>query len=94
MDPSDIGFLKAVVAFALVAGTGLSAVRLWLRARTQPLPELDRIVEALREDNARLQAELGARMAELEERVDFAERRLVQEREAPRLPPSLLRTPV
>jgi hypothetical protein len=94
MDPSDIGFLKAVVAFVLIAGTGLSAVRLWLRARAQHPPELDRIVEALREDNARLHAELGARMAEMEERVDFVERRLVREREAPRLPPSPLRTPV
>jgi hypothetical protein len=94
MDPSDIGFLKAVVAFALVAGTALSAAWLWLRARTRPLPDADRIVEALREDNARLQADLGARMAELEERVDFAERRLVQEREGRRLPSSPVRTPV
>jgi hypothetical protein len=94
MDPTDIGFLKAVVAFVLVAGTCLSAARLWLRARARPLPELDRIVESLRAENAELHAELGARMAELEERVDFAERRLIQEREGTRLPPTPLRTPV
>lgn len=94
MDPNDVGFIKAVVAFVLVAATCLSAARLWLRARPRPLPELDRIVEALRAENAELREELGARMAELEERVDFAERRSVQEREPTRLPPTPLRTPV
>ena len=56
---------------------------------------MDKIIEALREENAQLQAELGTRMAELEERIDFAERRLVQERQASRLPePPKARTPV
>lgn len=94
MDPSNIAFVKGVIAFLLVAGTAMSGFWLWIRARARPRAEVDRIVEALREDHAQLQAELGTRMAELEERVDFMERRLVQERESARLPQPPTRTPV
>jgi hypothetical protein len=84
MDPSDVAFIKGAIAFVLVAGTGISVFWLRLRARRLGRPEVDRIVEALREENAALQAELGERMGELEERVDFVERRVVQ---PPRLEP-------
>ncbi|HTR21079.1 MAG TPA: hypothetical protein VMH88_09525 [Gemmatimonadales bacterium] len=96
MDPSDVAFIKAVIAFLLCAGTGLTALRMWLRARAKPLPpgEPDSIVQGLREDAERLEAELGQRIVELEERLDFVERRLVQERESPRLPEPEARTPV
>ena len=95
MDPSDVVFVKAVIAFVLVAGTGVGTFWLWLRSRAGHPANLDRAIEGLREENAQLQAELAARMAELEERVDFTERRLVQERQAAPLPqPPKARTPV
>jgi hypothetical protein len=93
MDPSDVGFIKAVVAFILVAGTGFTALRMWLRAR-QSLPPADQLLDAVRAENAQVQADLEARMAELEERLDFTERRLVQEAALKRLPDPPVHTPV
>lgn len=86
MSPEDVLFFKAIIAFVLVAGTGMTAFWLWLRARGRSAPDLTKALDAVREENAQLHADLNARMAELEERVDFAERRLVAEREVARLP--------
>jgi hypothetical protein len=95
MGPGDVFFVKAVIAFVLVAGTGMTGFWLWLRARARATPDLSKLLDSVREENAQLQADLNARMAELEERVDFTERRLVQDREAVRLPPPpKARTPV
>lgn len=95
MDPSNVAFVKSVIAFLLVAGTGVGTFWLWLRSRAKAPSDFDRTIEGLREENAQFQADLAARMAELEERVDFAERQLVQERQASRLPlPPKARTPV
>lgn len=94
MDQSTVAFVKAVIAFLLLAGTGMGAVWLWLRARDRPLPELERLVEELRAENAQMLAELGGRITELEERFDFTERRLVQERRTGELPSSRVPTPV
>ena len=94
MDPSDVAFIKGVIAFVVVAGTGMSAFWLWLRERRRGRPEVDRIVDALREENAALHTELGARMAELEERVDFVERRVVQAPKIDPLPRGRITTPV
>jgi hypothetical protein len=94
MDASTVAFVKGVIAFALLAGTGMTAFWLWLRARARPHPEFDRIVQDLREENAQLHAEFGARLAELEERLDFVERRLVQERAPAQLPSARIPTPV
>ena len=95
MSPSDIVFVKAVIAFLLLAGTGMTGFWLWLRARGRAAPDLSKFLDAVREENAQLQADLSARIAELEERVDFTERRMVQEREPARLPqPPKARTPV
>ena len=94
MDPSDIAFVKGIIVFVLVAGAGLRAMRIWLEARRQGRPELDGVVQALREENAALQAELGNRMFELEERVDFVERRMVQARKPEALPEPRIVTPV
>jgi hypothetical protein len=86
-----VPFLEGVVAFIVIAATAMSGVSLWLRVRAQRRPELDNSgTEGLREENA----ELRLRMAELEERVDFVERRLVQEQQPPRLPVEPERTPV
>ena len=95
MDRADIVFIEVVIAFVLVAGTGMTAFWLWLRARGRSAPDLSKVLDAVREENAQLHADLIARMVELEERVDFTERRLVAEREAARLPqPPKARTPV
>jgi hypothetical protein len=95
MGPGDVFFVKAVIAFVLVAGTGMTAFSLWLRARGRSTPDLNKLLDSVREENAQFQADLGARMTELEERIDFTERRLVQDREVARLPqPPKPRTPV
>lgn len=95
MSPGDIFFIKAVIVCVLVAGTGLTGFWLWLRARPRAAPDLSKLIDSLRSEHAQLAADLSARMAELEERVDFAERRLVQQREPVRLPqPQKHRTPV
>jgi len=35
MTPPDIVFIKVVIAFVLVAGTGMTGLWLWLRARAR-----------------------------------------------------------
>ncbi len=95
MGPGDVVFIKAAIAFVLVAGTGMTGFWLWLRARARAGPDLSKFLDSVREENAQLDADLSARIAELEERVDFTERRMVQEREPARLPqPPKARTPV
>ena len=95
MDRADIVFVEVVIAFLLVAGTGMTGFWLWLRSRARAAPDLSKLIDSIREENAQLEADLNARMAELEERVDFTERRVVQEREAARLPkPPKAVTPV
>jgi hypothetical protein len=95
MTPPDIVFIKVVIAFVLVAGTGMTGLWLWLRARARAGPDLSKFLGSVREENAQLGADLSARIAELEERVDFTERRMVQEREPARLPQApKARTPV
>ena len=86
-----VPFLEGVVAFIVIAGTVEHGLSLWLRHRAQRRPELDGAgIEALREENS----ELRTRVAELEERVDFVERRLVREQPPLRLPNEPQRTPV
>jgi hypothetical protein len=95
MDPADIAFIKGALAFVLLAGTGLSAYWIRLKGRHLAATRGEDLFEAQREENARLRAEVDARVAELEERVDFVERRLIQEHERPRLPgPPQVRTPL
>ena len=91
MDRGVIGFIEGIVSFIVIAATGTSVYSLWLRSRAQARPQLDNsTLEALRQENS----ELRARLAEVEERVDFVERRLVQEQQPPRLPKQPERTPV
>jgi len=84
MGPDEIGFLKAAVAFALLAATGLSAFWLRLRAKAMTARD-DYVLQSLRDEQARFHADLDARLAELEERLDFTWRRLLQWPITPRL---------
>ena len=95
MDASMIAFIKAVIAFLLVAGTGMTGLWLWFRLRSTYRSDAQHgMLDTLRDEHARLEAELGSRMAELEDRVDFVERRLVQGRPPTNLPSERERTPV
>lgn len=95
MSGDDVAFIKAVVIMGLFAGTGLSAYWLRLRARQLAGSSRDELLEAVRDDMAQLRADVDARMIELDERMDFVERRLAQQGDLPRLPsPSQVPTPV
>ena len=94
MDKDVIAFIEGAIAFVLVAGTGMGAFWLWLRERRRATPGADHAVDAVRDENARFQADLDARLTDLEERLDFAERRLVQDQRPARLPEVRPRTPV
>ena len=87
-------FFRFIMVSLLGAGIGMGAFWLWLRERRRTLPAGDHALEALREENAQFQAQLEARLAEFEERLDFVERRLVQERDRARLPDTRPKTPV
>lgn len=91
MDPADVAFIKGAVAFALLTAAGLSAY--WLRLRARLLSQQDQpALNRVQDDLARTGAELEGRILELEERLDFAERRLLQQpireaaQELPRVP--------
>lgn len=94
MDPSNVAFLKGVTSFIVVAGTIMGGIWLWFHVRAKYRSVPNTVIDALRDENARLEAELGSRMAELEDRVDFVERRLVQGKPPVNLPPKPERTPV
>ena len=94
MDQSMIAFIKGVIAFLLISGTGMTGVWLWFRLRATYRGDAQAVIDALKDEHARLEAEMSSRMAELEDRVDFVERRLVQGRPPNNLPPHKERTPV
>jgi len=88
-----MAFVKAVIAFVLVAGTALTALRMWLRSRTTTRLDHEPQLDLLRQEHAQLRSDLEARLAEIEERVDFTERRMTQERSPQRLPGQTAKTP-
>jgi hypothetical protein len=94
MDQSMIAFIKGAIAFLMVSGTGMAGVWLWFRLRATYRTDAQPVIDALRDEHARLEAEMGSRMAELEDRVDFVERRMVQGKPPTNLPPRPERTPV
>lgn len=73
----------AVAMIILAASTALLGLRMFLGRMDRPAPPAARSQEALQELEERLHEleEERARLHELEERVDFAERLLVSERE-------------
>ena len=94
MNPSEVAFIKGVIAFLLASGTGMAGCWLWFRLRASSRSDSQVVIEALKDEHARLEAEMASRMAELEDRVDFVERRLVQGKPPTNLPPRPERTPV
>ena len=87
-------FFRFLIVFLLTAGIGMGAFWLWLRERRRTVPATHHALEALREENAQLQAQLEARLGDFEERLDFVERQLVRERDRTRLPETRPKTPV
>jgi Tfp pilus assembly protein PilO len=94
MQPDDVAFLKAMIMLVVAGVFGVAVYWLRLRHRGQSRPELEQEVAAMGEDHAALREALEARLAELENRLDFAERQLVQRPPAPRLVERPARTPV
>ena len=93
MSPDIVFFVKAVVAFVVVAGTTMTALGLWLRERRRTVPGADhgeliaqpkqhseQHAAALEDAQSTLASQAG-QIAELQERVDFAERLLAQARD-------------
>lgn len=86
MNGEDAAFVKAVIMFVLFAGTGMGGYWLRIRGRHLAASSRDDLPDAVRDEMAQLRADVDARMIELDERMDFVERRLVQEGDKPRLP--------
>ena len=95
MEQGFLELIKISVVFMLPATTCLIALRMYLGHRARTRGTSDTALEALLEENAALRADFDARVTELEERVNFVERRLVQEGDRPQLPSrSRIPTPV
>ncbi len=76
----------AAVGIPIGAYAAIAATRvIWAKPRVSPDPESSAEISALKDRVHDLEA-MQNRMMELEERLDFAERMLVQNREAARLP--------
>lgn len=94
MDRGIVAFIEGIVSIALFAAIGFTGFSLWSRTRARNQPPADGLLEAMRDENAQMYADLSARLAELEERIDFAERRLTLEPGQGRLPTARIPTPV
>jgi len=95
MDPRWIPFVKGLIAFCLGAVTCLGFYWLRLRSRNRLTEYHDDLINAIRDEQAQLRAEVEGRVAELEDRLSFTERHLVAERERPLFPaPIKVPTPV
>jgi hypothetical protein len=77
MDRQIVAFAEGIISIVVLAGIAFTGFSLWSRHRGRRQPDLDRLLDAVRDDNAQLHADLSARLAELEERLDFTERRLL-----------------
>jgi hypothetical protein len=89
MTPADVAFVKAMIVLGLLAVTGLTAWWLILRGRALPDADLRDEIAALRNEVEQLRADAGGRLPELEERMDFVERTLVDPARRPRVGPTL-----
>lgn len=87
MDPNELQVFKLIIVLTIMSGTGLGAFWLWLRAKSLTAPDRDDLLEEVRADHLKVQSEILGRLNELEERVDFTERRLVQGNSRDQIPP-------
>ena len=94
MDPSTLAFAKGLALLVTVAGSALTGFRLWLVHRRTAEPGTDRRIETLHEHQAQLEDAVESRLAELESRLDFAERQLLQHPSDRALPDVRMVTPV
>ncbi len=78
--PLDLQIISII--FGTLGGVGVFSLILWFKLKKKELemrgsdPELGPVVDALRDDLADLQEHTRAQLAEMEERLDFAERLL------------------
>jgi Tfp pilus assembly protein PilO len=79
MDSGVVAFTEAMVLAVFLVGSAFTWYTIRLRHKRQEHPELDHELREQLEIEAERRAALEARVAELEERVDFTERRLVQQ---------------
>jgi hypothetical protein len=82
-----------LISLGMTTGAGLAGYWLWLRERRRTLPGANPDLDALKEENARFQAEIDDRLESYDERIDFVERRLIQSPDRPRLPDANPATP-
>jgi len=94
MDRSVVAFVEGIISIALLAAITLTGFSIWSRTRIRAQPHLDELLNAVRDEHAQLHADLSARLAELEERIDFAERLLAPERRQGQAPTTRIPTPV
>jgi hypothetical protein len=70
------------IVFGTLGGVGVFSLILWFKLKKKELemrgsdPELGPVVDALRDDLADMQEHTQAQLAEMQERLDFAERLL------------------
>ena len=91
----EIAFGKMVVLGIMFLGSAFTFYSLRIKQKALEKRDLlEHEIEALREENAEQRAAFDARIAEMEERLDFVERRIVQPRPEPkRIEPRIV-TPV
>ncbi len=78
--PLELSIISVI--FGTLGSVGVLSVVLWFKLKTKELemrgsdPELGPVVDALRDDLADMQEHTRAQLAEMQERIDFAERLL------------------
>ncbi len=83
--PLDLQIISII--FGTLGGVGVFSLILWFKLKKKELemrgsdPELGSVVDALRDDLADMQEDTRAQLADMQERLDFAERLLTAGRE-------------
>ncbi len=78
--PLDLQIISII--FGTLGGVGVLSLILWFKLKKKELemrgsdPELGSVVDALRDDLADMQEDTRAQLADMQERLDFAERLL------------------
>ena len=94
MGQFEIAFAKMVVLATMVIGSCFTFYSLRLRHKARDTRKLERELDALHEETAGHRAAFEARIAEMEERLDFVERKMVQPKPEPRRIEPRIATPV